>query len=348
VLKTTRFALFFHRLLHWEYWPWQIANLPVIACWLFYALRARSLFFFSAVNPTIETGGLFGESKINILRQIPEQYLPATLFFSGHTSVSEMVTTIRKHPVIGYPLIVKPNIGERGLLVEKIRSETELISYLTTYRIDLLIQEFIDYPIELAVMHHRFPGQSHGKVTSICMKETLKVTGDGRKTVRELMQQLPRARFQINRFEQQYPDLLNNIPKNDEVLELEPIGNHSRGTQFLNGNPLINERIHSVFNQIGQQMEQIHYGRFDIKCKSLELLEQGEEIKILEYNGVGAEPAHVYDPAIPVWKKYLDFFRHWRILYQIYRVQKNKRVRPMHWKEVRDHWNRYQTYLNSL
>jgi hypothetical protein len=319
-----------------------------MACWLFYALRARSLFFFSAVNPTIETGGLFGESKINILRQIPDQYLPATLFFSGQTPVSEILQAVQQHSVIEFPLIVKPNIGERGLLVEKIESEAALKTYLTNYRIDLLIQEFITSPIELAVMHHRFPDQAKGKVTSICIKETLKVTGDGQSTVQELMQQLARARFQIQRFERQYPDLLNSIPEKSERLELEPIGNHSRGTQFLNGNHLINDKVQAVFNRIGQQMEHIHYGRFDMKCESLELLEQGKGIKIMEYNGVGAEPAHVYDPSIPVWKKYRDFFRHWHILYQIYQVQKTKNIRPMHWKEVRDYWNRYQAYLKSL
>ena len=61
-------------------------------------------------------------------------------------------------------------------------------------------------------------------------------------------------------------------------------------------------------------MDGIYYGRFDLKCKSIELLEEGKGIHILEFNGVAGEPAHIYDPEFPVWKAYRDIYRHFKII----------------------------------
>ncbi|HOZ87200.1 MAG TPA: hypothetical protein PL029_05545, partial [Bacteroidia bacterium] len=37
-------------------------------------------------------------------------------------------------------------------------------------------------------------------------------------------------------------------------------------------------------------------GRYDIRCTSIEDLKKGNNFSILELNGSGAEPAHIYDP----------------------------------------------------
>ena len=342
-----RNSTFFIKLTNWEYWPMYVANLPLVMIWAWFALRARRLFFFSAVNPAIETGGMWGESKFNILKRIPSSHVPTTVFVKQGTDFQIM---LEKMEDIGltYPVIAKPNIGERGFLVSKIKNEAELLEYATKNPVDFLIQKFVDLPLELAVMHHRFPGREKGKVTSVCIKETLKVVGDGHSTVRELMDSYPRARFQLTRFELEFPELLDNILPAGESLELEPIGNHCRGTMFLNGNHHIDEAFTAAFDQVAAQMKDIYYGRFDMKCTSIEDIRNGKGFMVMEYNGVGAEPAHIYDPAYPFVEKHRDIYRHWRVIYQIYKVQARKGVRSMTLSEVITRLKAYAQYKKRL
>jgi len=323
-----------------------IANLPVIFIWLWFGLRARHLFFFSAVNPAIETGGVLGESKINILRRIPESVLPVTVFVPCGRPFASVLDEM-KQKGLRFPVIAKPNVGERGLLVTKIESEAQLHQYFRTNKIDFLIQEFVDLPFEWAVMHHRMPDTGEGRVTSVCIKAPLKVIGDGTSAIRDLMAANPRALLQLERFEKTAPDLLSQIPPKGEIVELEPIGNHCRGTKFLNGNHLIDEELHAVFNRIAAQMEGIYYGRFDMKCASVEAVRKGQ-FKVLEYNGIAAEPAHIYDPAYPLFKKYRDIYRHWKIIFDIYKIQRRRGEKGMTLREALSSFRNYRRYMAQV
>ena len=340
-------STFYIKLTNWEYWPMYVANIPLLIVWLWFAFRARKLFFFSAVNPVIETGGMWGESKYNILKRIPKSHLTKTIFVEKGNNiywVKNKLTEVN----LNYPIIAKPDIGERGTLVSKIKNEQELIVYLNKNSIDFLIQEFIALPVELSVMHHRMPGEKEGHVTSICIKETLKVLGDGKSTVRQLMQAAPRAKLQLERFEKQSPSVLNIVPEYQQTLELEPIANHCLGTMFLNGNHHIDNKLTAIFNEVASQMEDIYYGRFDLKCNSIEDLKNGMGFKIMEYNGIGAEPAHIYDPSYPFFKKHKDIYDHWEIIYRIYKKQKKKGVKAMSVKEAIIRLKEYSNYQKSL
>ncbi len=333
---------FYLRLTHWEYWPMSVANVPLVMSWAWFALRAGRPFFFSAVNPAIETGGLWGESKFNILKRIPSSHVPPTVFVKQGTDFDEILEKM-KDIGLTWPVIAKPDVGERGLLVSIINSEAELRKYISRCPADFLIQKFVDLPLELAVMYHRFPGRESGSVTSVCVKETLKVTGDGHTPVAGLMKKNPRARLQLPRFGMQHPELLSKIPAPGETLELEPIGNHCRGTRFLNGNHHIDTALTAVFDAVARQMEGIHYGRFDLKCRSVEDLRKGDGFMVMEFNGIGAEPAHIYDPDYPIRLKYRDIHLHWRTIYHIYKVQARRGAESMGFGEMR--W-RLQKYLN--
>ena len=142
---------FFIKLFNWEYWPAWLVHAPTLLMWLWFALRSRSLFFFTNVNPVIETGGVFGESKINILRRIPKWALPKTIYVERQEmSLSEMNLAVKKEN-IDFPLIAKPDVGERGFMVSKIENEEALTNYFQNINSDFLIQEFADNPLEISV-----------------------------------------------------------------------------------------------------------------------------------------------------------------------------------------------------
>ena len=72
--KLTR-SNFFIKLKSWEYWPFGILHFPAMIYFAWLSLRARSFIFFSASNPGIPMGGMFGESKYEVLKKLPSRYI---------------------------------------------------------------------------------------------------------------------------------------------------------------------------------------------------------------------------------------------------------------------------------
>lgn len=307
---------FKHKLFNWEYWPFGIIYLPVIFYWLWKSIKARSLFFFSASNPSIDTGGFLGESKWHILQNIPNEFIPSTIFLKPDTPF-EVISSQLISSRISYPLIVKPDMGERGRLVEKVKSAEELKKYTRSINLPFLIQEYVDLPIELGIFYYRFPGQEKGIISSIVQKEFLKLTGDGTSSVEELAEKIPRARFQINRLFRKDPSLQSRILQPGEILELEPIGNHCRGTAFIDGSKYIDCQLTAVIDELAKKIKGFYYGRFDLRCSTMEELKKGKNFKILELNGAGSEPGHIYDPEFSIFSAWKVLLSHWDVLYQI-------------------------------
>lgn len=321
------------KIFNYEYWPWWVFYLPMAPYWLYLALRTRSFTYFTAVNPGIEAGGFYGESKIDILRKINPEFLPDTIFIDKKYKFETAVQLLATHH-LSFPLIAKPNIGERGTNVAKIETLAQLQSYHNAIQEDYIIQEFITYPIELGVFFSQLPGESKGRVSSVTMKEFLTVTGDGESTIRKLIEKSTRARFQLALLELKLGQNINRrLPKNEKLV-LEPIGNHCRGTKFVNANYLINPKLNEVFSKIAQSFDGFYYGRFDMKVTSIEDLYKGENIKIMELNGVSADPGHIYDPNYHLWQAYRDLRWHWKRSAEI-SIQNQKRgFQPLLFSEV--------------
>lgn len=166
--KKIRRSNFVIRLGRWEYWPFGIVQFPAIIYWLWLSLRARSLVFFSAVNPGIPMGGMFGESKYDILQKIPRQYTPVTIKAELPVSLDSIVEIIRKAD-LELPVIFKPDIGERGYQVQRISRLDEIPKYVQASRGPFLIQELIEGPLEFGVFYVKFPGEAKGKVISLAL-----------------------------------------------------------------------------------------------------------------------------------------------------------------------------------
>jgi hypothetical protein len=306
---------FFIRLRSWEYWPFGIVQFPLFIYWMWLSLRARSMLFFSASNPSILMGGMFGESKYDILKQVPGTHIPKTVYIEMPSS-PELVIQLMEQEALSFPVIFKPDIGERGHMVKRINSRSDVTTYINQVKGNFIIQELVDLPVECSVFYVRYPGEERGRITSVVLKEMLRVTGDGRSTVRELIMKYPRAKLQWSRLQEMHTNRLDDVLAYEEVFELNSIGNHCLGTTFLNGNHLINELMIDAFDAIGKQMDEFYYGRFDLRCASIESLYKGN-VKILEVNGCGAEPAHIYHPGFSLFEALRILFNHWNYLFEI-------------------------------
>lgn len=340
--KITR-SNFLIRVKSWEYWPFGIIQFPAILYWLFLSLRSRSLVFFSASNPGIPMGGMFGESKFEVLEKIPAQYIPRMLLVASSAEVSEVCKRIDAAGMM-FPLIFKPDIGERGYLVRKVKDVDEIRDYLRSVKGNFIVQEFVDLSLEFGVYYMRDPSESRGRITSLVKKEMLSVTGDGISTLQQLIMRNDRAKLQWKKLRIDYLDRLQTVPLKSERIELVSIGNHAMGTKFIDASNLINDALSRTFDGISNQIPGFYFGRFDLRCASVEDLYCGN-VKIMELNGCGAEPAHIYDPDFSLWEAVMVQLAHWTNIFRISRANKSRGVRYVTHKEAFKYYRRFKSVM---
>jgi hypothetical protein len=331
---------FFIRLKSWEYWPFGIVQFPVFVYFFWLSLRARSFLFFSASNPGIVMGGMFGESKYQVLKKIPSQYAPVTAFVTMPCEKMEVIRILERNG-LRLPVIFKPDLGERGFMVQRIDSESDIENYLSKMKHNFLIQELIDLPLEFGVFYLRYPHQPKGIVTSVVIKEMLAVTGDGVSTLQQLILKKDRAKLQWETLKSIFSQRWHDVIPEGEKLELVSIGNHCLGTKFLDGSHLINEKLSDTFDELSKKIPGFYFGRFDLRCATLEDLYNGN-VKVLELNGCGAEPAHIYHPGYSLFKAVKVLLLHWRNIFLIARENVKRGTAYVPFKEARMHYKKFK------
>ena len=309
------------KLRSWEYWPFSVVHAPLFLYWLWLSMKARSLVFFSASNPGILMGGMFGESKFEVLEKVPEAVKPKTIRIDGPVDRDEVIAEIGRHN-LSFPLIFKPDLGERGWLVKKINSPDDVEAYLKRIHLPFLVQAFVDLPLEFGVFYVRYPEEDSGRVISVVGKEMLTVTGDGKKTLQELILSVDRAKLQWETLQRSFSGQLNQVIPGGRRMELVSIGNHCLGTKFLDANHLITDRLSESFDRISKQVDGFYFGRYDLRAASEKDLEDGK-VMIMELNGCGAEPSHIYQPGFSLFAAQRVLFQHWSDIYRV-SVQNHK------------------------
>ncbi len=318
---------FFIRLFHWEFWPHHVVYAPVYlyGCWL--CLRARSFFFFNTSNPSIINGGFLMESKKAIYDMIPEMYYPATLYFKAGTDPGEIIDTVQKQK-LKFPLVGKPDIGMQGLSVKKLETEKEIQDYARDSKVDFLVQEFVPFNNEVGIFYYRYPGERKGHISGIVSKEFVSVTGDGVSTVMELLKKDKRYVLQLPVLKKTFGEQLQKVLEKGEEFMLVPYGNHVRGAKFVDASHLTDEQLTSSMDAVCRQVSGFYYGRLDIRFNTWEELREGKNFSIIELNGAGSEPTHIYDPRHSIFFAWKEIIRHLNILWKISRMNHQRLKKP--------------------
>jgi hypothetical protein len=309
---------FFIKLFNWEYWPFELVYFPVFFYWLWLSAKAKSFFFFNTANPTIKNGGYLMESKFDIYQLIPNEYYPKTIFFPAASS-TEMVYEMMKKKNLLFPVIAKPDIGMKGKGVKKIYDEKQLSHYIQGNNVNFLIQEFIPYENEAGIFYCRFPNQDKGFISGIVLKDFLSVTGDGFSTIKELIIENERSLLQLKPLLKEYNNKLDVILPEGEKMLLVPYGNHARGAKFTDGSHLTDKELTNAIHDVCSKIKGFYFGRLDIRYSSWDELKNGN-FSIIELNGAGSEPTHIYDPKHSIFFAWKEILRHLNILYKISQI----------------------------
>ena len=325
------------RVLRWEFWPMWAAYLPVTPYFLYLCVWYRSFTLFTAANPGIFSSGLLGESKSEILRRLPDaaefELIPNAL------TLEEKVERTRR---FSFPVVLKPDQGERGAGVAIVRNVAERDDYLRAANQDIIAQRYVS-GVEFGVFYCRFPDEARGRVLSITEKRFPVVTGDGRSRLAELVQRDERAACMAETYAKLSRRPMSDVPAAGERVQLVEIGSHCRGAIFLNGGHLLTPALEAEMDRIAQAHEGFYFGRFDLRAPSVEDFRKGSGLQVIELNGVSAEATHVYDPSVSVWEAYRVMFRHWRLAFAIGRRNVELGATPMTVRELaRLVWKRRQ------
>src|SRR5258705_2339062 len=312
MIRKILYRPFFIRLFNWEYWPFWAVYGPVLLYWLWLCARSRSFVLVNTSNPTIKDGGFMLESKWDIYNMLPRGTYPETLFFANNIKPAIVVDRIYQNH-FNYPLIGKPDIGMKGIAVKKLENEAELIDYVLNAKFDFLIQEFVHFENEVGIFYYRYPDEATGHLSGIVSKEFLMVKGDGHSTIEELLTRDKRYILQLSSLRKMYGVKLQRVLPKEEQFMLVPYGNHVRGAKFVDASDMIDERLTASVDAVCRQVNGFYFGRLDIRYNTWEELREGKNFSIIELNGAGSEPTHMYDPKHSVFFAWKEITRHWYI-----------------------------------
>jgi len=239
------------RALRWEFWPMWLFYTPLVVYITFLTLKHRGLSFLS-VNPGFKLSGVVGDNKSLALSQLQKTSPEYTARFtilpisSSQQDRVEQAGSYMQELGLDFPVILKPNEGQRGQGVAVIRSQEAMEAYLAESSGDILIQEHIG-GIEFGVFYIRWPNQEKGRLFSITAKHFPVLVGDGVSTLEKLILENPRTHYMAQFLLDLHKERLNKVLAEGEDFQTVEIGSHCRGSLFLDANNHVTTKLSQTF-----------------------------------------------------------------------------------------------------
>jgi membrane protein DedA with SNARE-associated domain len=258
---------------HREFWPTSIIYFPLLPLLAYLTLRRRGFTVFTCCNPGIAFGGgIVGESKKAILDALgsgpAEGYVLASHLISADLPPEQRAVAalhaIRTRPELGgFPIILKPDTGERGYALKLARTPDDLRRYFTgvhALHAPVLLQAYHSGPFECGILWARYPdgprhdgrGGREGFIFSITRKDFPVLIGDGIHTLEELILDHPRFHAQADVFLERFAGQRQRILRAGQALRLAEAGNHCQGTLFRDGIDLWSQELEDRIDSIAR------------------------------------------------------------------------------------------------
>lgn len=335
----------------WEFWPTWLYYIPIVAWILVLGLRYRSPTLFTAANPLLKAGGVVGETKHEAL-QLLQDNAPDLVAKFVLLSASGSTTRVTQAQAFadqngGYPLILKPDVGQRGRGVFIARDAMQVQIYLDRFDGAVIAQHYVEGE-EFGVFIARGPNDAEVRILSIVKKTFPAVIGDGGSSLRDLILADARTRLIAESLWQRWAGRLDNVPTAGQRVPLVEIGAHCRGALFLDATALASPALAATLKRVTEAVPGYCFGRLDLRCPSGTHLTHGEGLRIIELNGVTAESAHIYHPDTALLTGYAAMFQQWRLAFEIGKSNRARGAKvtgplelwQLFWQDLKrtDHW----------
>ena len=308
---------------------------PLAVHWLYLSVRFGGLTLPSAANPALTAGGLVGEGK----REYFDSMGPLA------RAVTAPYASVRKHRSLDmpalqaamagagldFPLIVKPDLGMCGYGVRKVDNLRELFCYAFHFpdAETMILQQYLPQENEAGVFYVRDPATGTGRVIGLALRYFPRVTGDGQKTIAQLIKASCRAGRSLGTCTHRATADLARVPAAGEPVRLSTIGSTRVGGLYRDGKAHITPALTSAIDAIARDMTDFHFGRFDVRFTTLEALRAGTGLTIMEVNGAGAEAIEAWDPDTGLVAGLRTMFAKQRWLFDIGAANRNKGATPI-------------------
>ena len=332
------------KLWRWEFWPAWLFYIPLIPWIAWLTLKHRGLMTITAVNPGMPHGGFIGESKSDILTRLPAEFVaPFVRLPPG--SLDRRCDALRHFldlHAIEYPIILKPDAGQRGVGVRLARSASDACACLADHPGELIAQAFHPGPFEAGIFYYRIPGEARGYIFSITDKVFPTIIGDGSATLEELIWRHPRHRMQAGTFLARHHARRDVVVPAGETFRLAVAGNHCQGTMFRDGERLRTPELEEAIDRIARGYDGFYFGRFDVRYADEAEFRKGRGFTIIELNGATSESTNIYDPANSLFSAWRTLFRQWSLLFRIAALNRARghcvTSATNLWREIRGHY----------
>ena len=331
--------------------PKWVNLIPMVAQWLWLSIKYRSITLPSCSNPSVLTGGMVGEGKMDYFDIMGEQARAfvtptACVTCAGEHSIEEVEDAMTRE-VISYPIVVKPNLGWCGFGVRRVDDRSQLRAYLRAYPHgeQILIQNWLPEPGEAGIFYMRHPNEARGQVIGLLLRQFPRVVGDGMHTVGELMARDPRVCRRMQSHNGAPCRDLTTVPQAGEVVRLATVASTRVGGLYLDASALITQELTAVMDKISQDMKGFHVGRFDVKFSHIDALRAGRGFSIIEVNGAGSEAVHAWDPALTLRQAYGIVFAKQRRLFAIGDAMRRQGHAPVGWRALLRHHLKQQALI---
>ena len=332
---------------------------PQFFQWFWLALRHRGLTVPTMANPLIPTGGLLGESKADCMNMVDPAmrgYLLRSAGVDGRANDENPDALFSRTRIaaanagISYPLVVKPDVGWRGWGVRLVQDEAELRDYIQAYPagVKLMVQEYCDWHGEMAIFYLRRPDHAKGEIFSTTFRYFPFVIGDGQSTLKELILANSRMRWKKKVLFAQHAERLGWVPAAGENFRLATVGSNRVGGLYVDGGSYVTPELTDRIDSLARAIPEFHFGRFDLRFKTIGRLQAGEDIRIVEINGAGSEAVHIWDPDVPLAEVYRVLLEQQSLMFKIGAANRKRGFRPMSLWELFTYGHRQNCMLHAF
>lgn len=269
-----------------------LAYLPLAPYLTYLMVRHRSLTLFTAANPGIAAGGAVGESKSTILASLQRihgavaEYCVVRPDRKRRTRVRAVLRWM-KHAGFVFPVVMKPDVGERGWAVALVHTQRDVERYFECVKQSVIVQRYVE-GVEAAIFYCRYPDSKRGHIISIAELHYRQATSAGLHT-----QKSKRARSSSIAF---------------------GLGCHH--ARFTDARQWHTRALARSIDALARAVPGFYFGRFDVRAPSHEALSRGDFL-VIELNGALAEAVHIYDPKVSLVDACATLFSQWRIAFEI-------------------------------
>ncbi len=318
-----------------ERMPKWLICIPLTIQWLWLALRYRSATLPSCANPAITSGGLVGEGKLEYFSGMGDTARAATARYCAVSTRTKLARRELQQMLLAaqlaFPLIAKPDLGLCGYGVRRIDNLGELRAYLDAFppHETVVLQQYLPQEGEAGIFYVRDPATDVGRIIGLALRYFPRVTGDGIRSVGELIARDPRASRVAHspRHESRYD--ARRIPGRGETVRLSTVGSTRVGGLYRDGAACITPQLLQGVDAIARDMPDFHFGRFDVRFDCLQDLSAGKGFTIMEINGAGSEAIQAWDPETSLIEGFRMIFAKQRLLFEMGHAMQSRGVKPV-------------------